>query len=87
LIGFRLALRCNTPQASDTILGQGWATLGYSAATIAPGERGVGLLLAEDGTPVRMRSAYLADEQLSAIADARCRAARRRVARRRGRGK
>ena len=28
LFGFRLALRCNTPQASDTILGQGWATLG-----------------------------------------------------------
>ena len=26
LFGFRLALRCNTPQASDTILGQGWAT-------------------------------------------------------------
>ena len=51
LFGFRLALRCNTPQASDTILGQGWATLGHSAATIAPGQRGVGLLLAEDGTP------------------------------------
>src|SRR3954469_20627030 len=68
LFGFRLALRCNTPQASDTILGQGWATLGYSAATIAPGQRGVGLLLAEDGTPVRMRSCYLADDQLGEIA-------------------
>ena len=33
LFGFRLALRCNTPQASDTILGQGWATLGHNAAT------------------------------------------------------
>jgi hypothetical protein len=68
LFGFRLALRCNTPQASDTILGQGWATLGHSAATIAPGQRGVGLLLAEDGTPVRMRGYYLADEQLGEIA-------------------
>ena len=28
LFGFRLALRCNTPQASDTILGQGWASCG-----------------------------------------------------------
>ena len=28
LFGFRLALRCNTPQASDTILGQGWASVG-----------------------------------------------------------
>jgi hypothetical protein len=68
LFGFRLALRCNTPQASDTILGQGWATLGHSAATIAPRQRGVGLLLAEDGTPVRMRGYYLADEQLVEIA-------------------
>ena len=49
LFGFRLALRCNTPQASDTILGQGWASLGHDAAQIAPGQRGVGLLLAEDG--------------------------------------
>jgi DNA segregation ATPase FtsK/SpoIIIE-like protein len=26
LFGFRVALRCNTPQASDTVLGQGWAS-------------------------------------------------------------
>ena len=51
LFGFRLALRCNTPQASDTILGQGWASMGHNAATIAPGQRSVGLLLAEDGIP------------------------------------
>jgi hypothetical protein len=69
LFGFRLALRCNTPQASDTILGQGWATQGYSAATIAPGQRGVGLLLAEDGTPVRMRGYYLPNEEITAIAE------------------
>jgi DNA segregation ATPase FtsK/SpoIIIE-like protein len=37
LFGFRLALRCNTPQASDTILGQGWASLDHSAATIRAG--------------------------------------------------
>jgi hypothetical protein len=36
LFGFRLALRCTTPQASDTILGQGWASQGHSAATIKP---------------------------------------------------
>jgi FtsK/SpoIIIE family len=68
LFGFRLALRCNTPQASDTILGQGWATLGHSAATIAPGERGIGLLLAEDGTPIRLRGYYLADQELDQLA-------------------
>jgi hypothetical protein len=68
LFGFRLALRCNTPQASDTILGQGWATLGHSAASIAPGQRGVGLLLAEDGTPVRLRGFHLSDADVDALA-------------------
>jgi len=68
LFGFRLALRCNTPQASDTILGQGWATLGYNAATIAPGQRGVGLLLAEDGIPVRMRGFHLGDGDVDELA-------------------
>jgi FtsK/SpoIIIE family len=68
LFGFRLALRCNTPQASDTILGQGWATLGHSAASIAPGQRGVGLLLAEDGTPIRLRGFHLADTDVDALA-------------------
>jgi hypothetical protein len=75
LFGFRLALRCNTPQASDTILGQGWATLGHNAASIAPGQRGVGLLLAEDGTPVRLRGFHLTDSDVDALA-ARASAAR-----------
>jgi hypothetical protein len=69
LFGFRLALRCNTPQASDTILGQGWASAGYSAASIAPGHRGVGYLLAEDGLPVRMRGFHLADDEVAAVAE------------------
>ena len=68
LFEFRLALRCNTPQASDTILGQGWATLGHSAARIAPGQRGVGLLLAEDGIPVRLRGFHLTDPDLDLLA-------------------
>jgi hypothetical protein len=76
LFGFRLALRCNTPQASDTILGQGWASMGHSAASIAPGQRGVGLLLAEDGAPVRMRGFHLGDEDVNALAE---RAATRRA--------
>ena len=32
LFGFRLAMRCTTPQASDTILGQGWASNGADAS-------------------------------------------------------
>ena len=69
LFGFRWALRCNTPQASDTILGQGWASEGYSAARIAPSQRGVGYLLAEDGLPLRMRACYLDDATVNELAN------------------
>jgi hypothetical protein len=55
LFGFRWALRCSTPEASDTILGRGWASQGYSAAQIDPTARGVGLLLQEGGVLVRLR--------------------------------
>jgi len=68
LFGFRWALRCNTPQASDTILGQGWASLGFDAAKIAGGLRGVDYLLAEGTQPVRLKSCFLGDEDVAAIA-------------------
>ena len=69
LFGFRLALRCNTPQASDTILGQGWASSGFDASTVPGGQRGVGLLLAEDDRPERIRTFHLADDEIGAIAE------------------
>jgi FtsK/SpoIIIE family len=68
LFGFRLALRCTTPQASDTILGQGWASLGHDAAKIEPSQRGIGFLLADDGLPVRMRAFYLDDQAIDTLA-------------------
>jgi DNA segregation ATPase FtsK/SpoIIIE-like protein len=68
LFSFRLALRCTTPEASDTVLGQGWAAQGYSAALVDPATRGVGLLLAEGGVPVKLRASYLDDEALFAVA-------------------
>jgi len=68
LFGFRLAFRCTTPQASDTILGQGWASQGYNAATISPADRGVGFLLADDGLPVRLRTYYLDDQAVAELA-------------------
>jgi DNA segregation ATPase FtsK/SpoIIIE-like protein len=68
LFGFRWALRCSTPDASDTILGRGWASQGYSAASIDPAARGVGLLLQEGGVPVRLRSCYLDDLDLADLA-------------------
>jgi FtsK/SpoIIIE family len=68
LFGFRWALRCSTPEASDTILGRGWASQGHSAASIDPAARGVGLLLQEGGVPVRLRSCYLDDLDLADLA-------------------
>jgi S-DNA-T family DNA segregation ATPase FtsK/SpoIIIE len=68
LFGFRWALRCSTRDASDTILGAGWATLGYSAAEISGDQRGVGWLLAEDGQPERVRSYFLSDRDLEDLA-------------------
>jgi S-DNA-T family DNA segregation ATPase FtsK/SpoIIIE len=68
LFGFRWAFRCLTPQASDTILGSGWASLGYAASSIDAADRGVGLLLAEGGLPVRLRACWLDDDQLAVLA-------------------
>ena len=68
LFGFRWALRCATREASDTVLGSGWAAAGYSAADIDPGRRGVGLLLHEGGVPVRTRSFGMSDDDVEEIA-------------------
>jgi S-DNA-T family DNA segregation ATPase FtsK/SpoIIIE len=68
LFGYRWAFRCTTDASSDVILGHGWASAGYSAAEIDPTTRGVGWLIAEGGTPRRMKAAYLADDQAARIA-------------------
>jgi DNA segregation ATPase FtsK/SpoIIIE, S-DNA-T family len=69
LFGFRLALRCNTPQASDTILGQGWASSGFDASTIPGSQRGVGYLLAEEERPVKVRTFHLSDAEIGPIVE------------------
>jgi S-DNA-T family DNA segregation ATPase FtsK/SpoIIIE len=69
LFGFRLALRCNTPQASDTILGQGWASAGADASTVPGAQRGVGYLLSEGERPTRIKTFHLDDDELAAIAE------------------
>ena len=79
LFGFRWALRCSTPQASDTVLGAGWASQGHTASDIDSAHRGVGLLLHEGGQPIRLRSHYLNDQTLTSIA-ARAETLRRGVA-------
>ncbi|MDA0169188.1 FtsK/SpoIIIE domain-containing protein [Solirubrobacter taibaiensis] len=68
LVAYRWALRCTTPEASDTALGRGWAARGYDASTISTSARGTGLLLAEGAMPVRCRSFYLADEDVEVLA-------------------
>ena len=67
LFSFRLAMRCTSSDASDTILGQGWATQGYSASTIDPAMRGVGYLLAEGGVPELILTPYLSDEDIDVL--------------------
>jgi hypothetical protein len=67
LFGYRLALRCSTREASDTVLGSGWAAAGYSAADIDPATRGVGLLLADTGVPRRLRCHHVTDADIDAI--------------------
>lgn len=74
-VAYRLAFRTTTREASDTILGAGWATSGYSSADIDSGTPGVCLLLAEGALPRKLRSYYLSDGELDAIV-ARARALR-----------
>ncbi|HZT64655.1 MAG TPA: FtsK/SpoIIIE domain-containing protein [Acidimicrobiales bacterium] len=68
LFGYRLAMRCSTAAASDTILGSGWATEGYSAASIDPATRGVGYLLHESGVPQLLRTHWLDDDAVDSLA-------------------
>jgi hypothetical protein len=68
LFSYRIALRCTTSDASDTILGQGWSARGFSAASIDPGLRGVGYVLAEGGVPTMFKAAYLSDDELRCLA-------------------
>ncbi len=69
LFGYRWAFRCTTDASSDVILGHGWAGAGYTATDIDPAARGVGWLIADDGTPRRMKAAYLTDDQVTALAE------------------
>ena len=77
LFGYRWAFRCTTDTSSDIVLGHGWAGRGYTSASVAPEAKGIGFLLAEGGIPRRVKAAYLADEQVYALADT---AAMRRLA-------
>ena len=66
-ISVRVAFRCTTKEASDTVLGSGWAAKGISAADIDPATPGACYLLAEGATPKKTRCYHLSDEDLDAI--------------------
>ncbi|MFF9017278.1 FtsK/SpoIIIE domain-containing protein [Streptomyces sp. NPDC014870] len=67
LLSIRWALRCTTPEASDTILGKGAAASGYSAKTIQAEMRGAGYLWAEGTNPTMVRADYYTDEQVNTL--------------------
>jgi S-DNA-T family DNA segregation ATPase FtsK/SpoIIIE len=67
LFGYRLAFRCTTDSSSDIILGTGWAKEGRSAKDISPDTLGIGLLLAEGGTPRRIKTAFLHDSHVTRL--------------------
>ncbi|WP_030965640.1 FtsK/SpoIIIE domain-containing protein [Streptomyces sp. NRRL S-378] len=67
LLSIRWALRCTTPEASDTILGKGAAAAGYSAKTVESEMRGAGYLWAEGQNPVMVRADYYDDDQVAEL--------------------
>jgi DNA segregation ATPase FtsK/SpoIIIE, S-DNA-T family len=68
LFGYRAAFRCTSTGSSDIILGDGWSGSGYSATDIPPTNPGEGFLIAEGGTPQRIKAAYLSDADIIALA-------------------
>ncbi|GAA1857181.1 FtsK/SpoIIIE domain-containing protein [Asanoa iriomotensis] len=68
LFAWRFAGRCTSHSSSDIVLGHGWAQQGWTANSISPTNPGVGLLIAEGGTPQLVKSAYLDDATCAAIA-------------------
>jgi S-DNA-T family DNA segregation ATPase FtsK/SpoIIIE len=66
ILSIRWALSCTTPQASDTILGQGYASRGFNAQTIDIEEQRGGGYLKVGATPVLMRTGMLTDNQIRA---------------------
>lgn len=67
LLSIRWALRCTTPEASDTILGRGAAASGYSAKSIESEMRGAGYLWSEGSNPLMVRADYYTDDEVNEL--------------------
>ena len=69
LFGYRAAFRCTSSGSSDIILGDGWASAGFSATDLPNTNPGCAHLIAEGGVPRRIKVAYLSDGDITALAD------------------
>jgi S-DNA-T family DNA segregation ATPase FtsK/SpoIIIE len=69
LFAWRFAGRCTTDVSSDIVLGHGWAARGFSSNSIATGNQGAGLLIAEGGIPTLVKAAYMTDADIIRVAD------------------
>ncbi|MCQ1575415.1 FtsK/SpoIIIE domain-containing protein [Streptomyces parvus] len=70
ILSIRWAMRCLTPQASDTILGQGYAAAGHNAQDILKSQRGVGIYMdGEKAEPELTRGYYYDDDEVTLLLD------------------
>jgi S-DNA-T family DNA segregation ATPase FtsK/SpoIIIE len=68
ILSIRWAMRCLTPQASDTVLGQGYAAAGHNAQDILKSQRGVGIYMDGEGAePDLTLSYYYDDDEVEVI--------------------
>jgi hypothetical protein len=68
ILSIRWAMRCLTPEASDTILGRGYASAGHNAQEILKSQRGVGIYMDGEGAePELTRSYYYDDDEVGVI--------------------
>ncbi len=69
IFGYRAAFRCTSVGSSNIILGDGLSEAGFCATDISPTNPGEGFLIAEGGSPQRIKVAYLTDADIIALAD------------------
>ncbi|MFI1525485.1 FtsK/SpoIIIE domain-containing protein [Streptomyces griseus] len=62
ILSIRWAMRCLTPPASDTILGQGYAAAGHNAQDILKSQRGVGIYMDGEGAEPELTRGYYYDD-------------------------
>ncbi|MYX67390.1 S-DNA-T family DNA segregation ATPase FtsK/SpoIIIE [Streptomyces sp. KhCrAH-43] len=67
ILSIRWAMRCLTPEASDTILGKGYASSGHNAQDILKSQRGVGIYMDGEGAEPELTRGYYYDDDEVAL--------------------